>query len=128
MICFESIFPATARRFAAKGARFLVNITNDQWFGRSAAPWQHLTMAVFRAVETRAGIARAANTGVSCVIDPSGRIRGPSRLFEPATLITRVPLAPLTSTFYVRHGDWVMILAAFCVGIGALLGRRGGAR
>jgi apolipoprotein N-acyltransferase len=124
LICIESIFPAQSRALVAKGARFLVNVTNDQWFGRSAAPWQHLTLAVFRCVETRAGMARAANTGVSCLIDPVGRIRRPTPLFEAAMVAGEVNLAPARPTFYVRHGDWILPVGLVLAAIGAWLGRR----
>jgi apolipoprotein N-acyltransferase len=103
LICFESIFPELARRQTANGAQLLVNITNDAWFGRSSAPWQHLSMAVLRAVENRRPLARAANTGISGFIDPLGRLTKASSLFEPAYLTARVPLLTEKS-FYVRHG------------------------
>lgn len=74
LICFEDVFPALSRRFVQKGADFLVNITNDAWFRKTAAPYQHLSASVFRAVENRVYLVRAANTGVSGFIAPSGRI------------------------------------------------------
>jgi apolipoprotein N-acyltransferase len=64
LICFEGIFPEISREYRRNGASLLVNITNDAWFGRSSAPYQHLSMTVFRAVENRLYIARAANTGL----------------------------------------------------------------
>jgi apolipoprotein N-acyltransferase len=74
LICFEDTIPELSRNFVTKGARFLVNITNDAWFGRTSSPYQHLAASVFRAVENRVPLARSANTGVSCFIDASGRI------------------------------------------------------
>jgi len=74
LICFEDIFPGLVRRFVQEGALFLVNITNDAWFKKSAAPYQHAQASVFRAVENRVNVIRAANTGLSCFIDPKGRI------------------------------------------------------
>ncbi|MBI2870429.1 MAG: apolipoprotein N-acyltransferase [Candidatus Omnitrophica bacterium] len=74
LICFEDIFPGLARQFVRRGARFLVNITNDAWFGDTAAPHQHLEASIFRAVENGVSVVRSANTGVSCVIDPWGRV------------------------------------------------------
>ena len=74
VICYEVIFPDLVREFAAHGADFMVTITNDAWFGQSAAPYQHFGMVVLRAVENRRAFARAANTGISGFIDPHGRI------------------------------------------------------
>lgn len=128
MICFESIFPGLGRDLVRGGARFLVNVTNDQWFGRSAAPWQHLSMAVFRAVENRVGVARAANTGVTCVIEPTGEVRHATPLFEPAVVAARVALHDGPPTLYTRRGDWVLGAAALLALLGAAAGRSGGAR
>jgi apolipoprotein N-acyltransferase len=103
LICFESIFPELVRSFKVKGADFLVNITNDEWFGRSAAPYQHAYMAVFRAVETRSSIARCANTGISMLVDPWGRVTLRSGLFTREALAGKIKLVP-TETFFTRHG------------------------
>lgn len=99
LICFESIFPELARDWTDRGANLLVNLTNDGWYGRSSAPWQHLSMAVFRAVENRRGLVRSANTGVSAFIDPLGRITGESPLFQPFYLIRNMPLLRLNTVF-----------------------------
>jgi len=74
LICFEDIFPGLSRRFKEKGARVLINITDDHWFGRGPAPYQHLAASVFRAVENRLPVIRSANTGISAFIDSSGCI------------------------------------------------------
>jgi len=74
LICFEDIFPELARAYSLQGAQFLVNITNDAWFLKSSAPYQHAQASVFRAVETRLPVVRCANTGLSCFIDQKGRI------------------------------------------------------
>lgn len=104
LVCYEGIFPALSRDLANRGADLLVNITNDAWFGRSGAPGQLLQMAVFRAVEERTGMARAANTGISALIQPTGEITARTALFT-MTQITG-PVAPkLFPTFYARHGD-----------------------
>jgi apolipoprotein N-acyltransferase len=88
-----------ARDWTASGANLLVNITNDAWFGRSSAPWQHLSMSVFRAVENRRSLARAANTGVSAIVDPLGRIAATSPLFQPFYLVADVPLLQQETVF-----------------------------
>ena len=105
LICYEAIFPELSRDLANAGANLLVNITNDAWFGRSSAPHQHLSMAVLRTVENRVPMARCANTGISALIDASGRILQTSRLFEEATILGTLQLGN-GNTLYSRHGDW----------------------
>ncbi len=73
LICFEDIFGSLASRFVRRGADFLVNITNDAWFGDTSSPYQHMQASVFRAIENRVYVVRAANTGISCIIDDAGR-------------------------------------------------------
>jgi apolipoprotein N-acyltransferase len=112
-ICYEAIFPNQVRRYVRDGADFLVNITNDAWFGRSAAPAQHLAMAALRAAENRRYLIRAANTGISAIVDPSGRILQASDIFVPAVVSGRIrPGGGLT--FYTRHGD---LFAWLCIGV-----------
>lgn len=103
LICFESIFPELARKEVDSGANLLVNITNDAWFGYSDAPVQHLSMAVFRAVENRRSLARAANTGISCFISAAGRIKQETPLFEPCFIGAELPLLEKKS-FYNLYG------------------------
>ena len=113
-ICYEAIFPDLVRHFAARGAELLVNITNDAWYGYSSAPYQHLAMAAFRAVENERYLVRAANTGITAVVDPRGRILERTDLFRPATLVREVAFVP-GMTFYARHGDvfaWGCLAAA----------------
>lgn len=86
LICYESIFSELSRQAVRSGARFLVNITNDMWFGDTAAPWQHLQMAALRAVEVRKPLLRAANSGITAWVDSFGRIRGQLRLLEVGRL------------------------------------------
>lgn len=110
-ICYESIFPALVRRFAANGAELLVNISNDGWFGRSSAPAQHLMMLRVRAVENRRWLLRDTNTGYTVDVDPYGRIVARLQPFTRAELDApyafRSDLTP-----YTRFGDW---LAWLCV-------------
>lgn len=104
VICYEAIFPAEVREFFTAGADVLVNITNDAWFGRSAAPAQHLAMAAFRAVENRAPLVRAANTGISAIVGQDGRIVEASGLFTRE--VVRGTISPRFGvTFYTRYGD-----------------------
>ncbi|UCE05177.1 MAG: apolipoprotein N-acyltransferase [bacterium] len=104
IICFESLFPELVRKFILKGADILIIITNDAWFKRSAAPYHHAQMAVFRAIENRVSIARCANTGVSLFVDPYGRTLQSSPIFQKRHLIQDIPLRTETS-FFTRHGN-----------------------
>lgn len=114
-ICYESAFPDVVRRFSLHGQQFLVVITNDGWFGRTSGPFQHVQIAVFRAIENRTGIARCANTGISCFIDDVGRVRGRTALYTEAVVTGTIPLRSGT-TLYIRHGDWLPRLAlAWCL-------------
>src|SRR5690348_17834404 len=106
MICYELQFEPLARAYRRAGAEFLVNITNDAWYGRTAGPYQHATHLVMRAIETRAGIARAANDGISELVDPLGRTSIETGLEQDAAvagLLRTSDVIPL----YVRWGDWV---------------------
>ena len=117
-ICYEAIFPALVRRFPADGAELLVNITNDAWYGTTSAPYQHLAMAAFRAVENGRYMVRAANTGITAVVDPRGRILEQTKLFDRAVLVREVPFVAET-TFYTRHGD-VFAYACSAIALAAL--------
>jgi apolipoprotein N-acyltransferase len=103
-ICYEAIFPDYVRQFTANGAGMLVNITNDAWYGTTSAPFQHFAMARFRAVENGRYLVRAANTGISAVVDPRGRVLARSELFDRTTLVYDVPQTD-GLTFYARYGD-----------------------
>jgi apolipoprotein N-acyltransferase len=115
VICYEVIFPELFRGFIRGGATFMVNITNDAWFGRTSGPWQHLAVLPLRAVEHRVGIARAANTGISGFVEPSGRVVDTLALFDRGVAHRLVPLRART-TLYTRLGDW---LAYGCLGLAA---------
>ncbi|UCC72381.1 MAG: apolipoprotein N-acyltransferase [Gemmatimonadota bacterium] len=123
LICYESIFPGLTRRYRRAGADFIVNITNDAWFGRERPWWsrtsalyQHPAHLVMRAIENRVGVARAANTGISQFVDPRGRVHQATKLFVPDTRIANVETTD-GLTLYSRLGDWPGSLAA----LGALL-------
>jgi apolipoprotein N-acyltransferase len=104
LVCYEAIFPELAREYVRNGARILVNITNDAWFGDSSAPYQHLSIAAFRAVETRTPLLRAANTGITAIIDRNGHIRTMTTLFTEA--FRNGEVTPGTGdSIYVRIGD-----------------------
>ena len=116
LICFEDIFPGMAREFVKNGASFLVNITNDAWFGNSSAPYQHAQCSVFRAVENRVNVVRAANTGLSCFIDQRGSISDAvssngREIFIEGYKARDIILTP-TRTFYTSYGD---IFAYLCI-------------
>ena len=125
LICFEDTFPGTAREAAQDDVDFLVNLTNDGWFGESAEQWQHLANAVFRAVENGLPLLRCANNGVTGLIDGRGRIE---KIFRDArgseygpgafTVEISAPAEKSAPTFYNRHGDW---FGWGCVGITSLL-------
>ena len=110
VICYESAFEDLARRYRAAGADFLVNITNDAWYGRTAGPYQHATHLVMRAIETRAGIARAANDGISEFVDPLGRTSSATELEVDTVVAGRLRTSGVIPP-YVRLGDWVGTLA-----------------
>jgi apolipoprotein N-acyltransferase len=124
-ICYEAVFPGLVRRFAADGAELLINITNDAWYGTTSAPYQHLAMAAFRAVENRRYMVRAANTGITAVVDPWGRILEPTRLFDRTVLVRDVPFIAEKS-LYTRYGDLFArgCLAAALALLAATLRRR----
>ncbi|MFQ5580299.1 MAG: apolipoprotein N-acyltransferase [Nitrospiria bacterium] len=111
VICFEVIFPEVVRKFVYKGATLMTTITNDAWFGRSAAPYQHFSMVVFRAIENRVPFARAANTGISGFINTRGRITQQSSLFSETTLSEKL-LPGKQITLYTRYGDFFVLSCA----------------
>ncbi len=116
VICFEVIFPELVRKFVRQGAQFMATLTNDAWFGRSSAPYQHFSMVVFRAVENRVPFIRAANTGITGSIDATGRIQGTTHLFTKTYLVQEINLKEVRS-FYTQYGD----LFAYLCGIIALV-------
>jgi apolipoprotein N-acyltransferase len=106
LVCFEAIFPELARDYVRQGSSLLVNVTNDAWFGRSSAPYQHLAMVRYRAIENRIWVARAANTGISAMISPRGEFTGRTSIFNKDFLLGEVA-AGTRPTLYNRFGDLV---------------------
>jgi apolipoprotein N-acyltransferase len=133
LICFEDVFPGTARRAAAAGPDLLVNLTNDGWFRESAEQWQHLANAVFRAVENGLPLLRAANNGITCLVDQHGRVRTVFRdesgsEYGPGMSAMDLSLPQITTnsstTFYQRHGNWFAWICAVVTLVAAIAGRR----
>lgn len=116
LICYEGVFPHITVDTVRRGAQVLVNITNDAWFGKSSAPYQHFAAYIFRAVETDRYVLRAANTGLSAIIDPRGRTVSETGLFETAVLRGKYGLRD-SGTFYVRYGDWFLLLALIMLAV-----------
>jgi apolipoprotein N-acyltransferase len=120
-ICYESIFPGEVRQFAANGAEVFVNISNDEWFGHTAAPYQHLNQARMRAVENERWLLRDTNSGITAAIDPYGRIVDRASRDVETTLLAPFGVVHAT-TFYTRHGDWFawlcVIIAVAAIGVG----------
>ncbi len=118
IICYEAVFPQLARAFVRRGAELLINLTNDGWYGNTAAPYQHLAMARWRAVENRRFLLRATNSGISAVIDPCGRIQVRSRLQQEDICTGHFGFVA-DQTVYCRYGDAFVFL---CVIISSSLG------
>ncbi len=111
LICYEAVFPELTRAWVRRGASALVNLTNDAWYGDTGMPRQHLAMAILRAVESRRWLMRCANTGISALIDPRGRVRQSARLDQTALVLGSIrPAAGLT--VYAAIGDSFAIACA----------------
>ncbi len=115
LICFEDLFPHLSRESVDEDANVLLNLTNNGWFGESAAQWQHAIGALFRAVENGVPLVRCTNNGLTCWVDPRGRLHdvyfpGSSNVYQPGFKIVQIPLhhrrGKSGATFYNRHGDW----------------------
>jgi apolipoprotein N-acyltransferase len=116
LVCYEAIFPQISRETVRRGARILMNITNDAWYGDTGGPYQHLEIARWRAIEFRVPFVRAANTGISAVFDATGRQCGSLPLNTDGFLTCTVhPMRYLT--FYAKYGDifaWFCVIASLC--------------
>ncbi len=117
LICYEGIFPALTRQFAAAGADFLVNISNDAWYGDTAAPHQHLSMAALRTVENRMPMVRSTNSGISAFITAEGRMGPTTSLFEDDIVVETILTRP-TWSLYRTYGD---VFVYLCLAALALL-------
>jgi len=105
-ICYEVVYPALVRQFVIRGSELLTTITNDAWFGATSAPHQHFAQASMRAIEEGRYLVRSANTGISGIVDPYGRVVEKSDIFQSAVLVGDARFLRVT-TFYARHGDIV---------------------
>ncbi len=129
MVCYESIFPEFVSSFVKRGAEFLVFITNDSWWGNTSGARQHAQIAVLRAVENRRWVVRCANGGISCFIDPMGRMYDKTSMYTQASIVHRIEPRS-EQTFYTRHGDWlarvcaVLTLVAFVTAVFSLIVRK----
>ncbi len=122
LICYEAIFPGAAYPKKER-PQWLVTVTNDAWFGDTSGPRQHLDQARLRSIETGLPMARAANTGISALIDAKGRILARVKLYQSGVIDARLPPA-LPRTLYDRTGDWIFwMMAAICFAIGAFWGK-----
>lgn len=117
LICYEGILPEAARMYKNTAAELLVNITNDAWFGTTSAPYQHLSMSIFRAVETRLYLVRAANTGISAIVDPTGKVIAKTEIFKKDEIRGSIKFIAVP-TIYARYGD-VLVWACF-IGLAVL--------
>jgi apolipoprotein N-acyltransferase len=116
LICYEGIFPDIARKETKNGAQLFVNLSNDAWFGMTSAPYQLLSMCVFRATENRRPFVRAANTGISAFIDSYGRITERSDLFVDGVLTGQIPTGFDRLTIYSKYGDiFIYFILTICL-------------
>jgi apolipoprotein N-acyltransferase len=115
-ICYEIVYPHLSREAVRQGAELLTTVTNDAWYGNSSAPYQHFALASLRAVEQGRYLARAANTGISGVVDPYGRIIGATRVFEETVVVVEARFLA-GRTLYATIGDLVAQIALVVAGL-----------
>jgi apolipoprotein N-acyltransferase len=117
LVCFEDIFPGLVRSFVKNGAELLINVTNDAWFGKTSAPYQHAAASVFRAVENRVPVVRATNTGYSCFISPEGQVLAHVEDKDETIFVTgrkaHDVIVRKPGSLYARFGDWFVFLCFF---------------
>ena len=124
-ICYEAIFPNLVRNSVRQGAGLIANLTNDGWYMKTAAPYQHFIPNVFRAVENNRWVLRADNTGISALISPQGRVAAASPIFVP-TVISGTVVPQYAMTLYTRQGDvfaWCCLLFCAALWLRAILRR-----
>src|SRR6185436_8959200 len=122
-ICYEVVYPDLVRQFVAGGSELLTTITNDAWFGPTSAPYQHFEQASMRAIEEGRYLVRSANTGISGIVDPYGRVVARTGIYEQRVLVGDARFLK-TSTFYTRYGDFVAYASALVTALLLLLSRR----
>ena len=125
-ICYEVVYPHLIRRGVLNGAELLTTITNDAWYGETSAPFQHFELAAMRAIEQGRYLIRSANTGISGIVDPYGRVLARTNLFETTTVMGEVHFLQ-ELTVYAKIGDLpaqlAVLLTIVSVGV-SLIGRR----
>ena len=109
LICYESSIPKIARKFANLGAKFITIETNDSWCGHSSGVYQHFQIAKMRAVENRTPIVRSANTGISGLILPTGKVNKKIHFNKQGILLASIPINNISS-FYTKYGDWFALI------------------
>jgi len=124
LICYEGILAEAARCLKNGSAELLVNITNDAWFGTTSAPYQHFSMSVFRAIETRLYLVRAANTGISAIIDPTGKIIRRTDLFQKDEISDSIKFINAPA-LYAKYGDWLVYASFVVLAVIFLTGMKG---
>ena len=127
LICYEDIMANISGSYVKMGANLLVNLTNDAWFGRSIAPYQHLLLSIPRAVETRRYLVRSTNSGVSAIVSPTGKIEARTGIFTAENLKGEVVLIDSLETLYSRVGDifaWMALAVTALFAVKKYLGRK----
>ncbi len=127
LICYEDIMAELSRNYVKMGANLLVNLTNDAWFGRSIAPYQHLLLSIPRAVETRRYLVRSTNSGISAIVSPTGEIEARTGIFTTENLKGEVVLIDSIETLYARVGDifaWIALAITILFAVKNYLGRK----
>jgi apolipoprotein N-acyltransferase len=120
-ICYESVFGDLTRHAISRGARLICNMTNDGWYGNSSGPYQHAALVRFRAIESRCSLVRAANTGISLAVNPSGKITDQLAYGHRGALVVRVTAGSEFAAFYTRHGEIIVNILAAAGGFSLLI-------